>query len=374
MRSIGFWIAPTVAGSLPLLLLFIGVWALVAASLALAANVVNFSLFALVLTRLYQQIAQRAPASLAQYAGEVWGVRWTGRSGAAILALVVLGMGGVAGLAFLATRNQAPVVVIAHRGSSAVAPENTLAAFRLAADQRADLIELDVQESSDGQVLVAHDADLMKVSGNPATIWGTTADTLRAIDIGSYKDARYAAERVPTLAEALAVCKGRCKVLVELKSYGHDQRLEERVVQIVEAAGMADQCEFMSLDHDMVRKMKELRPSWRVGILVAKALGDLTELRADFLAVESRMASRRFVRRAHRAGQDVYIWTANDPAWMLMGLTRGVDGLITDHPDVAHRVITARARLSEPQRLLVALLIRFGATAQSLAAEDALRP
>ena len=374
MRSTGFWVAPHVAGSLPLLLLFIGVWALVAAFLALAANVVNFSLFALVLTRLYQRIAQRTPASLAQYAGEVWRVRWTGPWGAAILALVVLGMGGVAELAFLATRNQAAVVIIAHRGSSAGAPENSLAAFRLAAEQHSDLVELDVQESSDGQVLVAHDADLMKVSGNPATIWGTPAATLRAIDIGTYKDARYAAERVPTLAEALAVCKGRCKVLVELKSYGHNQHLEERVVQVVEAAGMADQCEFMSLDHDMVRKMKELRPSWRVGILVAKAMGDLTELKADFLAVESRMASRRFVRRAHRAGQDVYIWTVNDPAWMLMGLTRGVDGLITDHPDLARRVITARARLSEPQRLLVALLIRFGATAQSLAAEDALRP
>jgi len=288
--------------------------------------------------------------------------------------LVVLGMGGVAALAFLATRNQAPVVIIAHRGSSAVAPENTLAAFRLAADQRTDLVELDVQESSDGQVLVAHDADLMKVSGNPASIWETDAATLRAIDIGTYKDPRYAAERVPTLAEALAICKGRCKVLVELKSYGHNQRLEERVVQIVEAAGMVNECEFMSLDHDMVRKMKELRPSWRVGILVAKAMGDLTEWKADFLAVEARMASRRFVRRAHRAGQDVYIWTANDPAWMLVGLTRGVDGLITDHPDVARRVIAARARLSEPQRLLVALLIRFGATAQTLAKEDALRP
>ena len=374
MRAIGFWGAPSVAGSLPLLLLFLGLWTLVAAALTLAVNVVNFSLFAMVLTRLYQRLAQRTPASVAQYAGEVWRIRLTGRSGIGLLALVVLGMGGVAALAFLATRNQAPVVIIAHRGSSAVAPENTLAAFRLAAEQRTDLVELDVQESSDGQVLVAHDADLMKVSGNPASIWETDAATLRAIDIGTYKDPRYAAERVPTLAEALAICKGRCKVLVELKSYGHNQRLEERVVQIVEAAGMVNECEFMSLDHDMVRKMKELRPSWRVGILVAKAMGDLTEWNADFLAVEARMASRRFIRRAHRAGQDVYIWTANDPAWMLVGLTRGVDGLITDHPDVARRVIAARARLSEPQRLLVALLIRFGATAQTLAKEDALRP
>jgi glycerophosphoryl diester phosphodiesterase len=120
--------------------------------------------------------------------------------------------------------------------------------------------------------------------------------------------------------------------------------------------------------------MKALRPTWRVGILVAKAMGDLTELKADFLAVEARMASRRFVRRAHRANQDVYIWTANDPAWMLVGLTRGVDGLITDHPDVARRVIAIRLRMTEPQRLLVALLIRFGATSQTLAAEDALRP
>jgi glycerophosphoryl diester phosphodiesterase len=374
MRSIGLWVAPSVAGSLPLLLLFLSLWLLVASALLLAVNVVNFSLFALVLTRLYQRLAQRTTASLAQYAGEVWGIRLTGPSGIGILSLIVLGMGGVAALAFLATRNQAPVVVIAHRGSSAVAPENTLAAFRLAADQHTDLVELDVQESSDGQVLVAHDADLMKVSGNPAKIWETDAATLRAIDIGSYRDPRYAAERVPTLAEALAVCKGRCKVLVELKQYGHNQRLEERVVQIVEAAGMADQCEFMSLDHEMMHKLKALRPSWRVGILVAKAIGDLTELNADFLAVEARMASRRFIRRAHRAGQDVYIWTVDDPAWMLAGLTRGVDGLITDHPDVARRVIAMRARMSEPQRMLAALLIRFGASAKTLAAEDALRP
>jgi glycerophosphoryl diester phosphodiesterase len=374
MRSIGLWGAPSVAASLPLLMLFLALWALVAAVVALAISVVNFSLFALVLTRLYQRVAQRTPGSLAQYAGEVWRIRLTGRSGIGILALVVLGMGGVAELALLATRNQEPIVVVAHRGSSAVAPENTLAAFRLAAEQRTDLVELDVQESSDGQVLVAHDADLMKVSGNPARIWETSAATLRAIDIGTFKDPRYASERVPTLAEALAVCKGRCKVLVELKSYGHNQHLEERVVQIVEAAGMVDECEFMSMDHAMARKIKQLRPSWRVGFLVAKGMGDLTELNGDFLAVEASIATRRFVRRTHRAGQDVYIWTVNDPAWMLRGLTLGVDGLITDHPDVARRVIALRARMSEPQRLLAALLVRLGATAQTLTEEDALRP
>jgi glycerophosphoryl diester phosphodiesterase len=86
------------------------------------------------------------------------------------------------------------------------------------------------------------------------------------------------------------------------------------------------------------------------------------------------MATRRFIRRAHRAGQDVYIWTVNDPAWMFVGLSRGVDGLITDKPDVARRVIELRKQMSEPQRFLVAQLIRFGASTDALEAPDALRP
>ncbi len=104
----------------------------------------------------------------------------------ALLAAVGLGL-----FAFLANRGQDPVLVIAHRGSSATAPENTLAAFRLAAEQRADFVELDVQESADGQVLVVHDSDLMKVGANPARIWDLDAATLRTIDIGSYRDARF---------------------------------------------------------------------------------------------------------------------------------------------------------------------------------------
>jgi glycerophosphoryl diester phosphodiesterase len=287
--------------------------------------------------------------------------------------VVLLGVGIGLG-AFLVNRGQTPVLVIAHRGSSATAPENTLAAFRLAADQRTNFIELDVQESADGEVLVVHDADLMKVGGDSTKIWEGTAAHLRGIDIGSSKDASFASERVPTLAEALAVCKGRCKVIVELKSYGHNVRLEERVVEVVEAAGMADSCVFMSLDHDMVNKLKTLRPNWRAGVLVAKALGDLTELKADFLAVEARMATRRFIRRAHRAGKDVYIWTVNDPAWMLVGLSRGVDGLITDDPQLARFVIERRAGMSEAQRFLVAQMIRMGASTEQLERETALRP
>jgi glycerophosphoryl diester phosphodiesterase len=205
-------------------------------------------------------------------------------------------------------------------------------------------------------------------------IWNTPAATLRSVDLGGHAGPQFAGARVPPLAEALAVCNGKVRVVVELKSYGHNQRLEEKVAAIVEAAGMENDCLFMSMDHTTAWKMKHLRPEWPVGVLVAKALGDVRTLGADFLAVEARMATPRFVRRAHRAGQDVYVWTVNDPAWMLNAMSRGADGLITDRPDLAREVVAHRARLTDPQRVLVALLIRVGARTELLAAEGALQP
>jgi glycerophosphoryl diester phosphodiesterase len=372
---VGRIVAPHLTGSLALCLVFVAAWALIGAVLALAVGIFNFSLFSLLISRLYLRIGRpESPAPMLTPYAAKGQRRLSTRVMAGIAAVAALAALGIGLFAFLSNRDPRPTLVIAHRGSSAIAPENTLASFRLAAEQHTDFIELDVQESADGQVLVVHDSDLMKVGGNPAKIWSANAATLRAVDIGSFKDPRYSAERLPTLAEALAVCKGRCRVIVELKSYGHDQQLEHRVATIVEQAGMADACIFMSLDLAMVRKMKALRPSWRVGLLVAKAIGNLTELKVDFLAVEARMASVEFVRRAHRAGQDVYIWTVNDPAWMFTALGRGVDGLITDKPELGREVIEARARMSEPQRILVAQLIRLGASTESLEAQNSLRP
>lgn len=84
--------------------------------------------------------------------------------------------------------------------------------------------------------------------------------------------------------------------------------------------------------------------------------------------------ARLFVRRTHRAQQDVFAWTLNDPAWMLFAMSRGVDGLITDKPALARQVVAERAQMSDAQRLLVALLVRVGARTEELESENALRP
>ncbi|MCU0291011.1 MAG: glycerophosphoryl diester phosphodiesterase membrane domain-containing protein [Thermoanaerobaculaceae bacterium] len=370
-------VAPHLAGSLATLILFLTVLVILWAVLGLAVAVVSVTLLGLLIVRLYLHVGVpgevRLPAAAAPaYVGAGPLPRTMRLLVAGVVALLAV---SVALLAVAIVRRNQAVQVIAHRGASAEAPENTLAAFRLAVAEHADVVELDVQESLDGEVIVMHDSDLMKVGGSPMKIWEHTAAELRTVDIGSHKGAQFRDERVPTLAEALAVCKGSARVLIELKSYGHDQRLEERVAGIVEAAGMEKDCAYMSLDHYMVGRMKRLRPTWRVGVLVAKAYGDLTTLGADFLAVEARMATARlFVWRTHRAQQEVYAWTVNDPTWMLFAMGRGVDGLITDRPALARRVVAERAQMSDAQRLLVGMLVRAGARAEELESEHALRP
>ena len=370
--------APAFGRSVPLLLLFMGLLGLVWGFLSLVVGVFNTALFGVLVVRLYDEAgasAARLPESRGDelaFGGGRW--RLSLRQLTAGFAIAVLAAIGFAFALYKVAWVDRPVLVIAHRGASAEAPENTLAAFRLAAEEQTDLVELDVQESSDGVVVVNHDQDLMKVGGSPLKIWESTAEQLRAVDIGSRFAPEFSAERVPTLAEALETCKGRSRVDIELKSYGHDERLEERVVELVEAAGMQSEIVTMSLDHDMVRKMKSLRPDWKSGILVAKSIGDLTRLPADFLAVESGMATRRFIRIAHRQGKDVYVWSINDPSKMLQLIGRGADGIITDKPGLAREVVERYARMTQAERLLYVLMVGLGAQEDLAAPEESLRP
>jgi len=214
----------------------------------------------------------------------------------------------------------------------------------------------------------------MKVGGSPLKIWQAVAEELRAVDIGTYFAPSFASERVPTLAEALAACKGVSRVDIELKDYGHNDRLEERVVELVEAAGMEDQIVTMSLSRGMVAKMKSLRPGWTAGLLTAKAIGDLTGVPADFLAVEKAMATRRFVRSAHRAGKPVYVWTVDDPARMIRMIGLGVDGLITNRPDVAREVVDRYARMTQAERLFLFVMTTLGAEPDVTPPAEQLRP
>lgn len=334
------------------LVVALGLCFALAAAVAWLAGFAGLSLLALRHTRLYLAAGLDREAPTARPARRLplgWKSALAGG----------LAVGG--GTIFLSQRwiesvhDDRPAVVIAHRGASADAPENTLAAVAAAIEAGADWVEIDVQQSADGSVFVFHDGDFKRVGGPGRPLRGMRDEEIAAIDVGSWKSPVFAAERVPRLADVLALCKDRAGVLIELKYYGPRRDLEERVVETVESAGMAERVMVMSLSHEGVREIRRLRPAWRVGLLSSVALGNAAKLELDFLGLNARTTSRKRVREAQRRGVQVHVWTVNDPVDMSVQLGRGVDGLITDRPALARRAIAERAEASFAEKLLLDL-------------------
>ena len=252
------------------------------------------------------------------------------------------------------------VEITAHRGSSGRAPENTLAAIRAAIADGADWVEIDVQETLDGVVVVHHDADFMRVAGDPRKIWETPWSEVSQIGNGAWFGPEFEAERVASLEQVLQVTRDRIRVNIELKTYGHGQQLEERTIELVERLGMTDQVVLMSLDRPIVEKLTALRPTWTIGQLAAISIGDMTRLPADFLAVNAKNARPAFVKRVHESGKRLLVWTVNHPAQMSGMMSVGVDGIITDEPALALDVLRQRREMSPVERLLISAGARYG--------------
>ena len=293
----------------------------------------------------------------AQSAG-AWNVSWTKLTGLALIASLVAGLEIHITMGRLNLEDH--TMVIAHRGASADAPENTLAALELAINNGADWVEIDVQETKEGEVVVIHDRDLKKIGGSDLKVFEASLAELQSVDIGSWMDPSFSNQRVPTLQQVLALCKDRINVVIELKYYGQEERLEERVANLVEAAGMQDQIVVMSLSYPAIQKMKSIRPGWMVGLLSSVAMGDITRLEADFFAVNAKFASRSFIKLVHKRNRKVLVWTVNDPISMSAMMSKGVDGIITDKPQLASTIRKERAELGAHERLMIQLASFIG--------------
>lgn len=363
--AIARWIVPSLAGSMALLEIVVGVFLMLWFSLNLIVTLINESVVSLLVVRQYASLGCSPGAKLpAREPGEkLTSSRRRRVSAGWVFAGVLLAgaLAAITGVLFMKTvRVDDNVVIIAHRGAAGSAPENTLASIDLAVRQGADMVEIDVQESADGEIVVIHDSDFMRVGHDPRKVWETTFEEILEVDVGQWFGPEFTDQRVPTLEQVLELCKGRAKVTIELKYYGHNTRLEESVVEIVEKTGMEAEIVLMSLVPNLVSSMKTLRPDWTTGLLTAKAVGNLTTSNADFLAVHLGMANPAFVRRAHAAGKEVFVWTVNDKLNMHRMMSRGFDGIITDYPSLARTVIDERHELSSAQRLMLSAAFWMG--------------
>lgn len=229
------------------------------------------------------------------------------------------------------------IEIIAHRGYSSVFPENTCVSFAGALDIGADWIELDAQLSKDGEVVVLHDDSLMRTTGVEGTAADFTCEELKELDAGSWFDASFAGEKLPTLREVLELIEGtECKVYLELKDIGGKEGFEEAVLDVVKECGMAKQCVFASFRYEYLQHLKEL--DGKLQVLYNTSSEKLTlpeEFPADYYGVDVDVVTPRQVKAIHDAGRKVFAWTVNTPAQIREVQAMGADGIVTNCPGVA---------------------------------------
>ncbi|SFE08163.1 glycerophosphoryl diester phosphodiesterase [Paenibacillus catalpae] len=232
------------------------------------------------------------------------------------------------------------ITIVAHRGCSGHAPENTMAAFKLAmTDPGIAIIELDVHLSKDGVPVVMHDAALDRTSNGKGPIQAYSLEELRTFDAGSWFAPEFAGERIPTLEEVLKLAKGRIQLHVELKALGGEYPgIEEAVIADIRRQGMEEEVVLSSFNHDSMKKANELAPSIRTGLIfLGKPTLLLEQLRytgAASVSMHHAFATRSLVDEMAEHGIDFGVWTVDD-AETLACLTEKYPNLriTTNYPD-----------------------------------------
>jgi len=241
-------------------------------------------------------------------------------------------------------------IIFAHRGASAHAPENTLASFELALVQGADAIELDAKLSSDGQIVVFHDATLERTTNGTGPVSKKSLAELRTLDAGSHFSEACRGAKIPLLEEVFEAVGKRAFLNVELKNYTTPgDQLVERVCELVKRYGFEDRVVFSSLNAANLKKAMKLLPTVPRALIAAPSwlgawarsfgftFGDYVALHPYLMDVDLSE-----VQRVHKLKRRIHVWTVNRVEDIKRFTEWGVDGIFTDDPQLALQAIGRR--------------------------------
>lgn len=233
---------------------------------------------------------------------------------------------------------------VAHRGFSSVAPENTLAAMRMAMEAGAHGAEMDVYISRDGVAFLMHDTKMKRTAGVDAPLTACDADFIRTLDAGAWKAEKFRGERIPTLAAALALLKDTaCRPVVEMKD---GKNLVEITLEEIKKAGLLETAVVIDFNAGRVKKMKQLAPelcvAWLCGkekdeteeAYIQRIIATLKDCRTNIVDMKYDSVTPAVVKALNAEGITVWCWTVNKPEDMRRVLGAGVASVTTDCPDV----------------------------------------
>jgi glycerophosphoryl diester phosphodiesterase len=237
----------------------------------------------------------------------------------------------------------APLLRVGHRGAKGHAPENTQISFAVAAGMGVSVVETDVHLSKDGEVVLIHDHTVNRTTNGHGYVKDLTLTELKKLDAGSWYDARFAGEPIPTLDELLSWARGRIAVAIEIKNGPiYYPGIVAKTIQALRRHDMTRQAILISFDHLALRKAKQLAPEILTGILyvggLADPIGAARAAGANALHPHWAYVTPELVQTVHAAGLAISPWNPNDLPTIRMLSEMGVDSVGTDYPELFDQV------------------------------------
>lgn len=237
--------------------------------------------------------------------------------------------------------------IFAHRGASAYAPENTLAAFKLAVDQGADAIELDAKLCADGQIIVIHDQTVERTSNGAGKVADLPLSALQELDAGSWFGLEFKGEPIPTLDEVFEAVGQKIFINIELTNYASPRDLlPDKVAELIKRHNLQSQVMFSSFNPLALRRAHKLLPENFLGLLTPAGIAGVWArswlgswlVPYGALHPELKDVTVKLIARQHTRGRRVHTWTVNKPEDMAQLFQWGVDGIFTDDPLLAQKI------------------------------------
>ncbi len=231
--------------------------------------------------------------------------------------------------------------VTAHRGASVNSPENTMASFIRAKELGADWIELDVQQTKDGKIIVIHDTNLKRTTGVNKNTWEVTYDDIKELDAGSHLDKKFKNERIPLLEEVVKWAKeNNMRLNIELKPTGYEKDFEKNVVDIVKKYNYENSSVITSQVLEVLENVKNYDEKIETVYVMSLAYGEITSLtKVDNFSIEATSITETLVKKVHKEGKELYAWTVNTPENIQKMIDLKVDNIITDDITLAKDTI-----------------------------------
>ena len=234
-------------------------------------------------------------------------------------------------ISFLRTYACDPTKVIAHRGVSSLAPENTLPAFQLGIDLGVDFIELDVQKSSDDSLMVIHDATVDGTTSYSGLVSSFTYAELKTMDAGSWFSSEFLGTEIPTLYEVLALLRGKAKICVELKA----SAIETQAITLIENMGLENDVVVESFDYSQLVLVRQQNPNIAIcylsSILTQTVIDQAIALNVEIIGAGNN-PNIWLIKTAQQNGIEVWNYTINTGKTILQRMSKGLDGIFTDNP------------------------------------------